>query len=88
MTSEYIEPLNLKYIFQNLLAGSPEIFMGIFFIALSVLAGKFKMNGVIYLLLTGLSAILLYNWFGGGFYLIIIVLGGLLSYYIISRLVK
>lgn len=88
MASEYIAPLNLKYIFQNTLAGSPFVFMALFFIGFSVLAGKFKMDGRIYLTLTALAGLLLFNWFDGGFYLIIVILGGLLSYWTISRLVK
>ena len=86
--SDYIAPLNLQYIFQNVLAGSPAIFMGIFFIIFSILAGSFRMSGGIYLLLMGLAGILLYGWFGGGFYIIIILIGGLITYWTISKLVK
>ena len=86
--SDYIAPLNLQYIFQNVLAGSPAIFMTIFFIAFSIASGYFRMNGGIYLLLMGLAGILLYGWFGGGLYIIIIIIGGLITYWTISRLVK
>jgi len=86
--SDYIAPLNLKYILQNTFAGSEIVFMAIFFIGLSVLAGKFKMQGGVYLLLVGLSAILLSSWFDQGFYLIAIIIGGLLSYWTIKRLVR
>jgi len=86
--SEYIDPLNLQYIFQNTLAGNVAIFTAIFFIGMSILAGSFKMKGEIYVLLMGLSGLLLYNWLGGGFYLLVIIIGSLFVYWSISKLVK
>lgn len=88
MASEYISPLNLKYIFQNVLAGSPDIFFALFIICFSILAGVFRMRGSVYLLLLGLSSILLYAWFGGGLYLIFIFLGCLIVFWMISKIVK
>lgn len=88
MTSSYIKPLNLQYIFQNLLAGSPEIFMGVLFIGFSVLAGIFKMPKGVYALLIGLSGIFLYSWFNVGFYYFIVIIGSILIFYTISKVVK
>ena len=84
----YIQPLKLDFIFQNVFAGSPNIFFAIFLIAFSVLAGTFKMNGTTYLILYGLASIMLYKWFGGGLFLIFMFVGGLLIFQIISKIIK
>lgn len=88
MASEYIFPLNLKYLFVNVFAGSPEIFTGLLFIGISILAGLFRMPNQIYALMIVLSGILLYGWIGGGFYVIIILLVGISVFWIIARIVK
>lgn len=84
----YTEPLNLKYIFLNLLAGSPEIFAGIIFVAISILAGRFKMPNIIYALMLVLAGILLYDWIGAGYYIFIILIVGIVVFWVISRIVK
>jgi hypothetical protein len=88
MSSSYIAPLNLKYIFQNVFAGSPEIFFAIFVLAFSILAGYFRMGSLTYVMLLALGSILLYSWLGGGLYLLVIFIGGLLIFWVISKLVK
>lgn len=88
MTSEYIAPLNLKYIFVNVLAGSQGIFLGLAFIAMCVLAGLFKMPERTFLLMVILSSILLYNWFGAGLYILVLLLVGATIYWAISKMVK
>ena len=84
----YIAPLDLKYIFQNVLAGSPNIFMGLFFLAISVTSGLFKIQNQVFLLLIGLSSIILYGWFGGGFYLLTIIITGLVVFWTVKRIVS
>ena len=88
MVTEYIDPLNLKYLFESSLAGSPAIFFGLFIIAFSVLAGTFRMKGEIFLFLIALSSIILYNWFQGGLYVLVIFIGGLLIFKAISKVVS
>lgn len=88
MVSEYIAPLNLQYIFQNVFAGSPEIFLGILFIALSILGGLFRMQGGVYLLLVGLAGLMLYSWVGGGFFIMTLVIGSLIIFWSISKIVN
>ena len=88
MASTYIAPLDLKYIFLNVFAGSTEIFMGLFFIGISILAGIFKMPSQIYLLMIALSAVILYLDFGAGFYPFVILIAGLITYMAVSRIVK
>jgi hypothetical protein len=86
--SDYIAPLNLQYIFQNVFAGSPDIFTAIFIIVFSILAGALRMGSLPYVILLSLASILLYSWLGGGLYLLVIFIGGLLIFSIISKLVK
>ena len=86
MALEYVAPLGLQYIFQNTLAGTPAIFSAIFFIGFSILAGIFKLKGSVYLILIGLSSIILYNWFGGGLLLITLFVGGLLIFLALSKI--
>lgn len=88
MSSAYISPLNLQYIFQNVFSGSPDIFFAIFMIVFSILAGYFRMVSLTYVMLLALASIMLYAWFGGGLYLIIVFIGGLLIFWVISKLVK
>lgn len=88
MTSAYIAPLDLKYIFQNVLAGSPDIFFALFMIGFSILAGNFKMRGGTYLILFGLSSIILYSWIGGGLFSLVIFIGGLLIFWAISNVMR
>jgi len=88
MSSAYISPLNLQYIFQNVFSGSPDIFFAIFMIVFSILAGYFRMGSLTYVMLLALASIMLYAWFGGGLYLIIVFIGGLLIFWVISKLVK
>jgi hypothetical protein len=89
MTADYIAPLRLDYIFQNVLAGTPQIFFALFIIAFSVLAGIFKMSGSVYLILLALASILLYSGIGGtGLFVIVIFIGGLLIFWAIQKLVK
>ncbi len=88
MVSEYIAPLDLQYIFQNIFSGSPIIFTAMFIIGFSILAGVFKMKGEAYLMLIALASILLYGWFGGGLFTLVMFIGGLLIFWAISKVVK
>lgn len=83
-----IQPLDFEYIFLNTFAGSTEIFFGIFLIGISVLAGIFRMSGFAFIMMIGLSTMLLYGWFGEGFYIILILITAMLVYWIFSRLIK
>jgi len=88
MSSSYIEPLNLQYIFQNVLSGSPEIFTALFMIGFSILAGTLRMSPLIYGIMFALATMLLYDWLGGGLFLFIIFFGGLLIFWVISKIIK
>ena len=86
--ADYIAPLDLQQIFLNIFAGSQEVFLAIFLLGISVLAGIFRMPGVIFLIMVALAGILLYAWLGGGLYILIIVVAGMIIFSIVSRLVK
>ena len=88
MTAAYIAPLNLEYIFQNVLAGSPDIFIGLFFITLAILAGYFKMSGENFLIMMGLSGIILYSWLQGGWFIFTIIIGGMILIWMISKMIR
>jgi len=86
--SSYINPLDLEYIFVNTLAGSPEVFTAIFIIGFSIFAGIFKMGNYTYMILLVLASMLLYGFLGGGLFLFVIFIGGLIIFNIISRIIK
>lgn len=86
--ADYIAPLNLQYIFQNVLSGSPEVFFALFMILLSVLAGRFRMNGGVFLLMFGLASIILYSWIDGALFTITIFVGGLIIFFAIKKVVS
>lgn len=86
--SDYIAPLRLDYVFQNVFAGSPDVFTAIFIGVFSILAGLFRMGKLTYAMLLVLASILCYEWLGGGLYLIVIFLGGLAIFWVISKIIK
>jgi hypothetical protein len=86
--SDYIAPLRLDYVFQNIFAGSPDVFTAIFIGVFSILAGAFRMGKLTFVMLLALASILCYEWLGGGLYLIIIFLGGLAIFWVISKIIK
>lgn len=87
--SSYVAPLQLDKIFINMFAGSPTIFFAIFIMVFSILAGYFRMGSLTYVMLLALASIMLPVFFGSsGLYLIVIFIGGLLIFWVISKLVK
>lgn len=88
MTTAYINPLNLKYIFQNVFAGNGDVFFILFMLGISILAGVFRMNNMTFLVLIGLSSVMLYSWFGGGFYVTVIFITGLIVFWGVKRIVR
>ncbi|MHA1869247.1 MAG: hypothetical protein ACTSXD_14495 [Candidatus Heimdallarchaeaceae archaeon] len=86
--SEYIEPLNLQYIFTNTLAGTPSVFLAIFLVVISILAGYFKMSRLTYGMMLLLSSIFLYSWLGSGWFLIFIIIASLIAFVVLRKLVS
>lgn len=88
MSIEYVAPLDLKKIFVEILAGSTEVFTGILFILICVLAGFFRMTDRTFMIMIILSAVLLWEFIGFGLYLIVLVASGMVIFWSISRIVK
>ena len=85
--SGFLQPLDLECIFVNTLAGSMDIFIAIAFFGISILAGMFKMMNISVAVMVGLFAIVMSN-FIGGFYLLAILLFGIVIALWLSRMVK
>ena len=85
--SGFIEPLNLQCILINMFAGTEIIFLFIAFLAIAGLAASFKMRngtGVLMLAVFGL----IFSQLVGGVYVLIILIGGLISFVSIKRIVS
>lgn len=82
-----IQPLQLDVIFENYLAGSAEIFFFLIMIVLVYLAARFKMPNQITLILMALFVIIMAPWFPL-FYGFIILIIGLLFYFVLSKMIK
>lgn len=82
----FFEPLDLQGILINSLAGSIEIFMFIAFIAIGGAASALKIPRSITLVLFGLFAVILADFFPA-LYLLVIVIAGMISAHAISKVV-
>ena len=82
----FFEPLDLQGILINSLAGSVEIFMFIAFIAIGGVASALKIPRSITLVLFGLFAVILADFFPA-LYLLVIVIAGMISAHAISKVV-
>lgn len=83
----YTEPLDLFEIFVVTFAGTPELFSFISAIVIAGMAAYFRMPDKIFLVMIGLFAVFTAGYFPA-FYLIAVVLTGLLVFYSIARIVK
>lgn len=85
--SGFIAPLDLECLFVNTLAGSKEIFLALAFIAIAILAGKFRMLNIGVAVMYGLFIILVSLTFTGWLMLVVLILG-FGAAFTISKLVK
>jgi hypothetical protein len=83
----FIQPLDLQCLFVNTLAGSVEIFMGLAFLAIAIIAGKFRMLNITVAIMYGLFIILVTFIFNGWLMLMVLLLGFAISFSV-SKLVK
>lgn len=83
----FIQPLDLECIFVNTLAGSMDIFIGIAFLTIAILAGKFRMVSIGIALMYGLFIILMSVIFNG-WLLILLLLLGIAIAFAFSKIVK
>ena len=85
--SGFIQPLNLQCLFVNTLAGSYDIFFGIAFVAIAILAGKFRILNIGVAIIYGLFAIIMSTIFNGWLMIAILILGLALGT-IVSKVLK
>lgn len=89
MTTPLLEPLNLEYLFMNVLAGSDLIFLGLFIIAIATLAARMKMPNYIFgfMLVIGvliLQYIVSYSWVST----LVLLITGFIVYFVWGKLIK
>ncbi len=87
MPPTFHEPLELRYWLVNTFSGSIEIFIFLSFIFISAMAAKFRMNSMVTLSSMVLFGVLMSNFFGG-IYMLILILVGMITFISISRVVK
>lgn len=84
----FIEPLNLECWFVNVLSdASMDIFMFLAFIFIAAMAAYFRMMNTVTLIMFALFAILMAQ-FMSGVYLLVVLIGGLVSFWAIAKIVK
>ncbi len=82
----FVEPLDLQTILINNLAGSVEIFMFISFLAIGVMASMMKIPQSITMILLGLFAIMLADFFPA-IYLLVVVVAGMIAANAMAKIV-
>ena len=87
MPPTFHEPLELRYWLVNTFSGSIEIFIFLAFIFISAMAAKFRMNSTVTLSSMVLFGVLMSQYFGG-IYMLILILVGMITFISISRVVK
>ncbi|MGA2130651.1 MAG: hypothetical protein ABSG05_03520 [Candidatus Pacearchaeota archaeon] len=87
MSITYINPLNLYTIFVTYLAGNLTVFIFLAMIGISLLAGRFRMPDRVFMSLIALFGIIMSQYLGG-LYALMIVVAGLVIYYQLAKEVK
>ena len=82
-----IQPFDFESIFVTTLSGTPEIFSFLAIIFIFAIAAYFKMSNSIALVMFGLFGVIMAQYIGA-FYVLIILIGGLGIFYGISKIVK
>jgi len=83
----FIEPLNLECWLVNVFSGTLDIFIFISLIVIATLGARFKMLNSTLLIIFGLYAIIMAQ-FMTGIYFLVVLLGGLISAWAITKMVK
>ena len=81
------EPLDLQYWFVQVLAGNQNIFIFLSFFFIASLSAYFRMLNTTTFIMFILFAVMMSNWISGIYFLIVLLVGLVLFYYI-SRIVK
>lgn len=82
----FIQPLDLQSILINSLAGSPEIFLFLAFVAIGALTTILKIPKTMTMVLLGLFAVIMADFFPA-IYLLVIVIAGMISANAVSKLI-
>ena len=85
--TDFIQPLDLKSLLVTHLAGSSKIFAFLAIIVIATLAGRFRMNNTVTLIMTGLFAVLMVS-FMPDIYFLALLIAGAAIFYGIGRLIK
>lgn len=80
-------PLGMQDLLVNTIAGSLEIFTFLSIIIISAMSAKFNMPKSIFLVIIALFGIIMAQWIGG-LYLILILLSGLMIFTALARLFR
>ena len=75
----FIEPLDLRCILINLFAGSMEIFIFISMIFIAIMGARFRMLNTTLLIMYALFAVLMANFMQGYLFLVVLVIGLVVS---------
>lgn len=80
-------PWDLSYWFITVFAGSAVLFMAFMIIAIAALAAYFRMPNTITMVMIALFTIIMGAWTGEFLFIVVIIIG-LLMYWMMSRVVK
>lgn len=88
--SSFINPLNLRCIFENYLAGTEAILIGLAIIFIAIMAAKFRMSMQITLVIFALFVMMFVSYLTSlvGFLFLILIVAGILGGYIVIKLIK
>lgn len=81
-----IDPFDFERIFVVILAGSPAIFTTLAIVLVSGLAAYFKMDSRIMMVMYLLFAVVMTSYIGQAFYILIIIIIGLVTFYSLTRI--
>lgn len=84
---EFINPLDLRTIFVDVFSGGTTIFLFLSVLLISILAARFRMNGVVFLVMIVIFSLFIANSVNGLFVLVTIITG-VVVFYILGRLFK
>jgi len=81
-----INPFDFERIFVSILAGDKNIFTALVILFLSGLGGYFHMDGWIMIIMYIIAAIIMSMYIEEAFYILIILIIGIVVFYLISRM--
>lgn len=83
----FLQPLDLESIFINYLAGSAELFTFFSYLIITIGSAYFRMPDKIFLIMIAVFSVMMAN-YTGGIYVLVLFISGIISFYGISRFLK